>query len=62
MQFEDAMKLKKLWGDKPCNHPTLEKEYEMGAATGDYCCTQCGQSGWGSDWNKKEDSSVIKNA
>jgi len=55
MQFEDAMKLKKLWGDKPCNHPTLEKEYEMGAATGDYCCAQCGQSGWGSDWNKKED-------
>ena len=57
MQIKDAMDLKKRWGNKPCNHPTLEKEYEMGASTGDYICTQCGESGWGSDWNKKEEES-----
>ena len=53
MNFQDAKRLKMLWGNKPCNHPTLAKEYEMGAATGDYICTQCGEAGWGNDWNKK---------
>ena len=47
MQIKEAMKLKEAWGDKPCNHPELAKEYELGAATGDYVCTQCVSSRMG---------------
>lgn len=58
MQMNEAMKLREAWGDKPCNHPDLDKEYELGTATGDYVCTQCGQAGWGRDWvkNQQKDS------
>ncbi len=42
MQFDEAMRRRKAWGDKPCNHPKTEKEYYLGAATGDYVCTTCG--------------------
>lgn len=58
MKMKDAMSLRELWGNKPCDHPTLEKEYEKGMATGDYVCTQCGEAGWGNNWNKKENVSV----
>lgn len=44
MQMTDAMVLKKSGGDKPCDHPELEKEYYLGANTGDFVCSQCGQS------------------
>jgi hypothetical protein len=54
IQMEDVEKLKKQWGNKPCDHPRLLKEYHLGMATGDYVCEQCGQTGWGSDWNKKK--------
>jgi len=54
MDVQDAEKIRKQWGDKPCDHPHLEKEYYLGAATGDYVCTQCGCSGDGSDWPLKE--------
>jgi hypothetical protein len=49
MQVKEALELRKVWGNKPCEHPTLEKEYELGSATGDYVCKTCGQSGRGSD-------------
>jgi len=49
-----AIELRKKWGDKKCNHPNLEKEYDLGSATGDYVCTQCGSSGPGRDWPEKE--------
>lgn len=51
VQIKEAMDRKKAWGDKPCGHENLEKEYELGMATGDYVCTQCGESGSGSKWN-----------
>ena len=53
MQMEDAKKLRKAWGNKPCDHPKLEKEYFLGSATNDYVCTQCGMAGWGSQWNEE---------
>jgi hypothetical protein len=53
MQLEEAKKLRETWGDKPCDHPNLSKEYHFGAATGDYTCTQCGKAGWGRDWNEQ---------
>lgn len=44
MEMLDAMKISKEWGNKPCDHPRVEKEYHSGAGTGDYVCTQCGQT------------------
>lgn len=29
-------------GDKPCPHPAFAKEYDQGARTGNFICTQCG--------------------
>lgn len=57
MQLEDAAKLREKWGDKPCDHPSLAKEYQFGSATGDYVCTQCGKAGWGRDWARAEKES-----
>ncbi len=42
MQAKKAAALREGWGDKPCEHPTLAKEYAAGERTGDYVCTQCG--------------------
>ena len=43
MQAAKARELRKEWGDKPCDHPDVDKEYYLGAQTGDYVCTQCGK-------------------
>jgi uncharacterized Zn ribbon protein len=29
-------------GDKPCVHPSFEKEYYLGADTMDFVCSSCG--------------------
>ena len=42
MQRKRAIALKEEWGDKPCPHPAFAKEYDLGARTGNYVCTQCG--------------------
>ena len=42
MQRKKAIELQKAWGDRPCEHPTFSREYDMGERTGRYCCTQCG--------------------
>ena len=45
MQFDKANDLRKDWreaGNKPCDHPDTDKEYYLGAQTGDYICTTCG--------------------
>ncbi len=42
MNMVDAFKLNTDWGDKPCVHPRLEREYHMGMHTGDVHCTTCG--------------------
>lgn len=44
MQQKDALLLQKKHGNKPCSHPEFAKEYMLGASTGDYVCTQCGES------------------
>lgn len=44
MQLTKANQLRKAWGNAPCDHPNLEKEYFGGADTGDWVCTQCGRS------------------
>lgn len=42
MQSKKAGELRAAWGDRPCEHPAFAKEYDLGARTGDYVCTQCG--------------------
>ncbi|MFL5576923.1 MAG: hypothetical protein ACJ79S_13235 [Gemmatimonadaceae bacterium] len=42
MQKKRATALQQAWGAKPCAHPAFAKEYDLGARTGNYVCTQCG--------------------
>jgi hypothetical protein len=42
MEYYDSLKLKEKWGDKPCDHPHVEKLYYTGAFLTVYVCTQCG--------------------
>ena len=30
-------------GDDQCNHPSLAKEFVLGAPTGNYVCAKCGR-------------------
>jgi hypothetical protein len=46
MQMNDAGFLRQSWkkkGDPPCDHPSTEREYHLGAHTGDTVCTVCGR-------------------
>jgi hypothetical protein len=42
MEYYAVLKLKDEWGDKPCDHPRLEKVYYTGAFLINYACTTCG--------------------
>ena len=42
--FDKAEQIEKGWGDKPCSHTNIEKEYGPFGHTGDYRCTQCGKT------------------
>jgi hypothetical protein len=42
MQMRDAMARNREWGEKPCAHERLEKEYDLGMDTGDVVCVTCG--------------------
>ena len=47
MQADKAAKLREQWkaaGDKPCKHEKTEKEYDLGADTGDRVCSACGKT------------------
>jgi len=43
MKRKRALELQAAWGDQPCEHPTLAREYEEAARTGNYVCTACGK-------------------
>ena len=43
MQMSKSQQLRDEWGDKPCGHPDFDKEYYLGADTGDKVCTTCGK-------------------
>jgi hypothetical protein len=42
MEYNKMLKIRQEWGDKPCDHPHLEKVYYVGAFLLNYTCTQCG--------------------
>lgn len=43
MEYQVAQKVKDSWGNKPCDHPALEKEYYVGAFLINYVCIHCGK-------------------
>jgi len=52
MQMKKASRLRKEWaerGNPPCDHSVLDKEYHLGADTGDLVCTTCGETWWRDD-------------
>ena len=42
IQCDKANEIENEWGDKPCSHPNIVREYYFSSQTGDYRCTQCG--------------------
>ena len=44
MQKKKAALLMQEWGDKPCEHPTFAKEYDLGERTGNLVCKTCGKT------------------
>lgn len=42
IQFDKANEISEKWGNKPCSHPDIVKEYYLSSQTGDYRCRQCG--------------------
>ena len=51
MNYSDAAQLREKWGDKPCAHPEIEAEVEVGHPSNNYVCTTCGKVGEGNKWN-----------
>jgi hypothetical protein len=43
VQKKKAALLEQEWGDKPCEHPTFAKEYDLGERTGNFVCKTCGK-------------------
>jgi len=43
MEYNDAIKLREVWGKRPCSHPRLEKLYYAGAFLVSYVCIKCGE-------------------
>jgi transcription initiation factor TFIIIB Brf1 subunit/transcription initiation factor TFIIB len=60
MQLEEAKELRKMWGNKPCEHKERVKEYMKSTATGDYVCTTCGEAIWDNGRNDKNEKSETK--
>lgn len=61
IQNKEARKISESWQGGKCEHTTVEKEYYLGAATGDYICVKCGAAGSSRDWperGRQKDQSV----
>ena len=45
MKQKQAIKLRETFGDAPCEHPALAREYDAeGQRTSNYICTECGRT------------------
>lgn len=66
MDIKKAEALREAWGDKPCEHPSFERE-TIGASvsglgyiksyTNDFVCTQCGR-----DFTREEKERIEQNS
>jgi len=43
MEYFAAKKIREEWGDKPCDHPKIEREFYADTFTLDYVCRKCGK-------------------
>jgi hypothetical protein len=46
VQTKKGIQRRKEWAEKggsSCEHPVLDKEYDLGGDTGDLICTTCGE-------------------
>jgi hypothetical protein len=62
-QVGDAESRQRAWlekGSPRCDHAKVSKEYYLGADTGDYVCSQCGETGVGRDWPERERDERVK--
>jgi hypothetical protein len=42
MEYLKAKKIREEWGEKPCDHPKIEREFYGDTHTLDWVCSQCG--------------------
>jgi hypothetical protein len=61
MQAKEARELRRQWGKAPCDHPEFDKEYDLGANTGDYVCTRCGKAFTEEEKDKIVDKQYLNN-
>lgn len=52
MGKKSAKRSRKSKSNQSCKHEELVKEYLGGMDSGDYRCTSCGETRWGSSWNR----------
>jgi hypothetical protein len=55
VQMREAMQLRRAWNAKvspPCDHPEVDREYNLGSHTGDYDCLTCGESFSPGEWDE----------
>jgi hypothetical protein len=44
MTYEEALELRRRWGNRRCHHPRVEPElFSNGKPSGDRVCTTCGE-------------------
>ncbi len=46
VQMREVPRIRQAWidkGDPPCDHPRIDKEYDLGGDTGDRVFLDCGQ-------------------
>lgn len=56
IQMKFADEIAEKYGDKICTGHIWEKEYDLGASTGDYRCKVCGATIWEGDFEKENNS------
>jgi hypothetical protein len=55
MQSSRSERLRETWwlqGNKPCEHPRIEREYYIFSLSGLHCCTTCGLSQTKAEWQQ----------
>lgn len=53
VQMDEAKELRRRWkeaGSPPCDHPELDREYDLGSHTGDRVCLRCGEDFSPGEW------------
>jgi hypothetical protein len=46
VQERELSELRRVWelkGNRPCDHPSKDKEYMLSSQTGDWACLVCGE-------------------